>query len=66
VAPAVEDVMDNIVITYARLNPGYSGGPLVNVEGKMIGLNVVYISSSGIAIRTSQNYLRTARKRWGD
>lgn len=51
---AAADVMDNIVITDARLNPGYSGGPLVNVEGKMIGLNVAYISSRGIAIRTNK------------
>jgi S1-C subfamily serine protease len=51
-APA--DVMDNIVITDTRLNPGYSGGPLVNAEGKMIGLNVDYISSRGIAIRTNK------------
>lgn len=48
------DVMDNIVITDTRLNPGYSGGPLVDVEGKMIGLNIAYISSRGIAIRTSK------------
>jgi S1-C subfamily serine protease len=47
-------IMDNIVITDASLNPGYSGGPLVNVEGKMIGLNVAYISSRGIAIRGSK------------
>ena len=48
------DVMDNIVVTDTRLNPGYSGGPLVNVQGKMIGLNIAYISSRGIAIRTSK------------
>src|ERR671931_647791 len=53
-APAAADVMDNIVITDARLNPGYSGGPLVDVKGKMIGLNIAYISSRGIAIRTSK------------
>jgi S1-C subfamily serine protease len=53
-AAAAADVMDNIVITDTRLNPGYSGGPLVNVEGKMIGLNIAYISSRGIAIRTSK------------
>jgi S1-C subfamily serine protease len=47
-------VMDNIVITDARLNPGYSGGPLVDVEGKMIGLNAAYISSRGIAIRANK------------
>jgi len=49
-----DDVMDNIVITDTRLNPGYSGGPLVNVQGKMIGLNVAYISSRGIAIRANK------------
>jgi S1-C subfamily serine protease len=51
---AAADVMDNIVITDTRLNPGYSGGPLVNVEGKVIGLNIAYISSRGIAIRTNK------------
>src|SRR5919199_2274423 len=54
-APALAaDVMDNIVITDTRLNPGYSGGPLVNVHGKMIGLNIAYISSRGIAIRANK------------
>jgi S1-C subfamily serine protease len=53
--PAVAgDVMDNIVISDTRLNPGYSGGPLVNVQGKMIGLNIAYISSRGIAIRSNK------------
>jgi len=47
-------IQDNIVITDARLNPGYSGGPLVDVEGKMIGLNAAYVSSRGIAIRVSK------------
>ena len=58
VAPA--DVMDNIVISDTRLNPGYSGGPLVNVHGKMIGLNIAYISSRGIAIRS--NKIKTISK----
>ena len=48
------DVMDNIVVTDTRLNPGYSGGPLVNVQGKMVGLNIAYISSRGIAIRANK------------
>ena len=47
-------MMNNVVITDARLNPGYSGGPLVDVKGKMIGLNAFYMSSRGIAIRTSK------------
>lgn len=48
------NMMNNVVITDARLNPGYSGGPLVDVKGKMIGLNAFYMSSRGIAIRTSK------------
>jgi serine protease Do len=47
-------ITDNIVISDTRLNPGYSGGPLVDVEGKMIGLNAAYVSSRGIAIRASK------------
>jgi S1-C subfamily serine protease len=47
-------IADNIVINDARLNPGYSGGPLVDVEGKMIGLNAAYVSYRAIAIRASK------------
>jgi S1-C subfamily serine protease len=42
--------MENVIATDARLNPGFSGGPLVDVEGKMIGLNTAYVWSRGIAI----------------
>ncbi|MFL6344088.1 MAG: S1C family serine protease [Nitrososphaeraceae archaeon] len=51
---APSDEMDNIVITDTRLNPGYSGGPLVDVQGNMIGLNMAYILFRGIAIRTNK------------
>lgn len=47
-------MMNNVVITDAQLNPGFSGGPLVDVKGKMIGLNAFYISSRGIAIRINK------------
>jgi S1-C subfamily serine protease len=47
-------MMNNVVITDAQLNPGYSGGPLVDASGKMLGLNAFYISSRGIAIRSSK------------
>jgi S1-C subfamily serine protease len=42
--------MENVIATDARLNPGFSGGPLVDVSGKMIGLNTAYVWSRGIAI----------------
>jgi S1-C subfamily serine protease len=47
-------IADSIVITDTRLNPGYSGGRLVHVEGKMIGLNAAYVSSRRIAIRAAK------------
>src|SRR3984957_18705860 len=42
--------IDEAIITDAQVNPGYSGGPLVDASGKMIGLNVASVSSRGIAI----------------
>src|SRR5207244_4312021 len=46
-------VVEDAVITDARLNPGYSGGPLIDASGKMIGMNVAYASSRGIAVPVS-------------
>jgi len=45
--------MEDIIVTDARLNPGYSGGPLVDVSGRMIGLNMAYVWSRGIAVPVS-------------
>ena len=42
--------MENVIATDARLNPGFSGGPLVDASGRMIGLNTAYVWSRGIAI----------------
>ena len=42
--------LENMIITDAPLNPGYSGGPLVDASGRMIGINVAYANSRGIAI----------------
>jgi S1-C subfamily serine protease len=42
--------VSNAVVTDARLNPGYSGGPLLDVQGRMIGMNVAYVSNRGIAV----------------
>jgi S1-C subfamily serine protease len=45
--------MENVVVTDTQLTPGYSGGPLVDASGKMIGLNAAYAWSRGIAIPVS-------------
>lgn len=46
-------LMENIIVTDAPLNPGYSGGPLVDAAGRMIGLNAAYVYSRGIAVPIS-------------
>ena len=42
--------MENVIATDTKLNPGFSGGPLVDAEGKLIGINSAYIWQRGIAI----------------
>jgi S1-C subfamily serine protease len=42
--------IEEAVVTDARLNPGYSGGPLVDASGRMVALNIAYMSSRGIAV----------------
>jgi len=42
--------IEDTIVTDARLNPGYSGGPLIDVYGKMIGLNTAFVWNRGIAV----------------
>jgi len=42
--------VQDAIVTDARLNPGYSGGPLVDASGRMVGMNVAYMSNRGIAV----------------
>lgn len=46
--------MENVIATDAKLNPGFSGGPLVDAEGKLIGINTAYVWQRGIAIPTNK------------
>jgi S1-C subfamily serine protease len=41
--------IENFLQTDAAVNPGSSGGPLIDAEGRLVGINTVILSESGLS-----------------
>jgi serine protease Do len=60
--PAASEMFEDYVQTDAAVNPGNSGGPLINLDGEVIGMNTLLLSPSqenaGVGFAIPSNIVR--------
>lgn len=60
-----EVIFKDILQTDAAVNPGSSGGPMLNIEGKLIGVNIaIYKDAQNIGFAVPVNRVRRLLEHW--
>ncbi len=58
-APGGSDAFDDYIQTDASVNPGNSGGPLINMRGEVVGINTAVIPNRRVAFAIPVNLAKT-------
>lgn len=53
------EYLQDLIQTTAAVNPGNSGGPLLDIDGKVIGVNVAMADAQNISFAIPINYIKT-------
>lgn len=54
-------MVEDAIVSDAKLNPGYSGGPLADAAGQLLGMNVAFFAGRGVAVSAESLNVAVAR-----
>ena len=65
-AYGVSELLDNVIQTDAALNPGNSGGPLLDLDGNVVGINVARAGAENVGFSIPINSIKSVYQSFKD